>query len=93
MSWRLSPEAPHARRPRRCRPQPLVRRDVELHTLYAERDGYHALLFANQTGMPYQVAATAWQHALTCSRFNPRIFDAIRDFRTAYTDKAPELVP
>jgi hypothetical protein len=64
-----------------------------LHTLFAEHNGYHTLLLANETQMPSAVAATAWQHALTCPTFNDRVFDAIRDFRATYTDKGPELVP
>ena len=59
----------------------------------AQNGGRHALVFQNQTGMPYQVAATAWQHLLGCPRFTPAVFGAIRDFRTSYTDTAPEKIP
>lgn len=67
----------------------------ELESLFSEQDGQWApgqllLLFPNPTGMPYAVAATAWGHVLGCSTFNPRIFDALRDFRIAYTDRGPE---
>ncbi len=55
--------------------------------------GYHMLLFQNNTNMPYAVAATSWTRLLGCKTFNPRIFDAIRAFRTEYVDKAPEQVP
>ena len=51
------------------------------------------LLFQNNTNMPYAVAATSWTRLLGCKTFNPRIFDAIRAFRTEYVDKAPEQVP
>lgn len=72
----------------------LPRREIsQLQTLFGEQTGYHALLFANQTHMPYQLAATAWQHYLGCPRFSPKVFDAIRTFRKAYTDKAPERIP
>jgi len=72
----------------------LPKRQInQLHALFNERDGYHALLFENQTQMPYPVAATAWRQALTCPRFTPVVFDAIRAFRATYTDKGPELVP
>jgi hypothetical protein len=65
----------------------------QLQTLANEQGGYHVLLFENQTDMPFEVAASAWQHYLGCSKFTPRVFDAIRNFRKAYTDKAPEKIP
>lgn len=74
----------------------LPQQDVrQLESLFNEQDGSWApgqllLLFPNETNMPYQVAATAWGHVLGCKTFNPRIFDALRDFRLAYTNKAPE---
>ncbi len=51
------------------------------------------LLFQNTTGMPYQVAATAWGQLLGCPQMNPKVFDAIRTFRERYLDKGPEVVP
>jgi hypothetical protein len=51
------------------------------------------LLFQNNTNMPYAVAATAWTHLLGCPAMNDKVFDAVRAFRAAYTDKAPELIP
>jgi hypothetical protein len=42
--------------------------------------------------MPYAVAATAWTHILGCKSFTPKVFDAIRAFRTKYTLKGPELI-
>ncbi len=56
-------------------------------------EGYHVLVFENNTGMKPAVAATAWTQSLTCPTMNPRVFDAIRTFRTEYTDKGPELIP
>ena len=41
-------------------------------------------------GMPYEVAATAWDHLLGCDRYNPKVLDAIRAFRDAYRGKGPE---
>ena len=49
-----------------------------------------ALLFQNPTGMPYDVAATAWGHMIGCKTWNPGVIDALRAFRLAYTFKAPE---
>ncbi len=70
---------------------------AQLETLVNEKnhgvEGYHLLLFANQTRMPYEVAATAWRQSLTCERMNPRVWDALRAFRDRFTDKGPELIP
>jgi Protein of unknown function (DUF3105) len=55
--------------------------------------GYHALLFENNTNMPAQFAAAAWTKSITCPTLTPQALDAMRDFRKAYTDKAPEFVP
>ena len=67
---------------------------AQLEALLAEQqDGYHMLLFQNATGMPYEVAATAWTHSLTCKTMNDKVFDAIRTFRARYIDKGPERVP
>jgi cytolysin (calcineurin-like family phosphatase) len=66
----------------------------QLEALLAEeQDGYHMLLFQNETGMKAQVAATAWTHSLTCPEMNDKVFDAIRTFRARYIDKGPERVP
>jgi len=58
-----------------------------------EQDGYHMLLFQNDTGMKAKIAATAWTHSLTCPEMNDKVFDAIRTFRARYIDKGPERVP
>jgi hypothetical protein len=54
---------------------------------------HHMLLFPNNTGMDYEVAATAWTHRLGCPHFNDRVPQALRRFRDAYRDRAPEQVP
>jgi hypothetical protein len=67
---------------------------AQLETLYnQESGGYHMLLFQNTTNMPFQVAAAAWGHYVGCPAMNDKVFDAIRDFRTAYINKGPETVP
>jgi hypothetical protein len=72
-------------------------RTDQLETLFNEKvngtEGYHTVLFENNTRMTYAVAATAWDHLLGCRTFNDGIFDAIRAFREAYVDKGPEFVP
>jgi hypothetical protein len=69
----------------------------QLNTLFNEKnkgvEGYHMLLFQNNTKMPYAVAATAWTHLLGCRTMNDQVFDAIRAFRDRFTDKGPELIP
>jgi hypothetical protein len=69
----------------------------ELEALWNETvmgaPGYKQLLFQNNTGMPYAVAASAWGQVIGCPSFNPKIFDALRDFRNAYLDKGPEQLP
>lgn len=67
----------------------------QLEALFNETDGQWGpgqllLLFQNATGMPYDVAATAWGHVLGCKTFNPGVFDALRDFRVKYTNQGPE---
>jgi Protein of unknown function (DUF3105) len=55
--------------------------------------GYHQLLFENNTGMPFQVAASSWQHYLGCPKWNENVIDAIRAYREQYVDKGPEFIP
>jgi hypothetical protein len=67
---------------------------AQLETLYNEMDGgYHLLVYENGTGMPFAVAATAWDQQLGCPTMNPQVFDAIRAFRDEHIDKGPEKVP
>ena len=63
-----------------------------LHALF-EEDETHMTLTPNETNMPYEVAATAWDHSLGCPRMNDRVYDAIRAFKFRYRDKGPENVP
>jgi Protein of unknown function (DUF3105) len=56
-------------------------------------DGYHTLVFQNNTNMPARFAAVAWTRSLTCNRLGDPQLSAMRKFREAYTDKAPEFVP
>jgi len=61
--------------------------------LQEQNEGYHLLLYENTTGMKPAIAATAWTHSLSCPSMNDKVFDAIRTFRSRYTDKGPETVP
>ena len=58
-----------------------------------DEDPAHMLLFPNNTRMEPEVAATAWGHLLACPRYNDRVPDAIRAFKTTYRDRGPEFVP
>jgi hypothetical protein len=55
--------------------------------------GYHVLMFENNTDMPAQFAATAWTKSMTCPTLSTAALGALREFRTAYTDKGPEFIP
>ncbi len=54
-------------------------------------EGYHVLVFQNTTKMTAAVAATAWTQSLTCPTMNDGVYDAVRAFRTEYTNNGPEL--
>jgi hypothetical protein len=55
----------------------------QLKTLVNE-DPRHVILTANQTDMPFAIAATARDHYLGCQQVNGATFDALRNFRTVY---------
>jgi hypothetical protein len=55
--------------------------------------GYHDLLFENNTNMPAEFAATAWTKSITCPTLSTQAIGAMREFRQAFTDKAPEFIP
>ncbi len=66
---------------------------TQLEGFVAENEGYHMVMFQNQTKMPYAIGATAWTHLLGCKEMNPQVWDALRTFRDRYIDKGPEKVP
>jgi hypothetical protein len=55
--------------------------------------GYHVLMFRNNTKMPSQFALVAWTKSLTCDKLDSKSEDVMRQFRSAFTDKGPELIP
>ncbi len=63
---------------------------AQLKTFVAENGPYHMVLFQNQTGMKPQVAVTAWDHALSCPKPGPKMWDALRTFRDTHLDQGPE---
>lgn len=64
----------------------------DLKALFDELQ-YHVILTPNETGMPFEVAATAWTKLLGCRQMNTRVFDAIRAFHAEFVDRGPEFVP
>ena len=56
-------------------------------------NGYHSVLMQNNSNMPFQVAAVAWRHYMGCRAFSPKSIEALRTFREALIDKAPEKIP
>jgi hypothetical protein len=64
----------------------------QLQALFDE-DPYHMILAPNNTDMPYEVAATAWNQVIGCPEMNDGVFDAFRAFREQYRDQGPEFVP
>jgi hypothetical protein len=70
---------------------------AKMEALWAEDfnggNGYHQLLFRNQTDMPFKFAATAWTNSIGCEELSDEAIDAFRAFRTKYVDKGPEIVP
>ena len=69
---------------------------------FFDEDTYQMLLTPNTTGMPYQVAATAWNRdpaplgtgrLMGCPRYSDKVFDALRAFREENRSNGPEPVP
>jgi hypothetical protein len=54
-----------------------------------DEDFRDMVVFQNEK-MQWEVAATAWGHSLGCRAYNDEVLDAIRAFRDAYRDQAPE---
>lgn len=69
----------------------------QLTSLYNESvkgsEGYHSLLFENQTSMTPTIVATAWGRSLACDTVNDQVWDALRAFRRDRVDKGPEFIP
>jgi hypothetical protein len=75
--------------------QPVVKQLEQLFNENVKGSGgaYHSVLMRNNSKMPFQVAAVAWQHYMACRQFTPKSIGALRTFRTALIDKGPETVP
>ncbi|PTL59079.1 DUF3105 domain-containing protein [Paraconexibacter algicola] len=70
---------------------------TKLRSLYLEDfqggNGYHQMLFQNNTDMPFKYAAVAWTNYIGCQTLTDETIDAFRAFRAKYVDKGPELIP
>ncbi len=78
------------------RPRTAARTVAQLETVVSEdlefgRPGYLTTLLENTTKMEPAVVALAWTQMLSCAKATPGIFDAIRTFRTEFTDRGPEV--
>lgn len=69
---------------------------------YYDEDPYQIVLVPDETGMTYDVAATAWNRdpqpngtgrLLGCRRFNDGVFTAIEAFKDEHRSRGPEPVP
>ncbi len=74
---------------------------ANLKALFDE-DPYQMVLVPNETNMPYQVAATAWNRdpeplgtgrLLGCDTYNEKVLDAIRAFKDEHRSNGPEAIP
>lgn len=79
-------------------PKLPLRQQRRLRTLFNEPvaggpERYHLLMFRNQSGMKYAVAAVAWTRSVVCKTVNDKTFDALRTFRDQFVDQGPEQVP
>jgi Protein of unknown function (DUF3105) len=54
---------------------------------------YHVLMFQNNTKMTQQFALVAWTKSLTCNTLDVKSKAVMRQFRKAFTDKGPEIIP
>jgi Protein of unknown function (DUF3105) len=66
-------------------------RQLEVKGVFDENP--EGMVLIPSTGMPYQVAATAWRNGLGCDRYTPEVLDAIRAFRDEFRGKGPEKIP
>jgi hypothetical protein len=78
----------HGRIEVQYRPELPERDQLKLKGVIDE-DFRDMVMFQNTT-MPWQVAAVAWDHYLGCKRYNDKVLDGVRAFRDKYRDNGPE---
>jgi Protein of unknown function (DUF3105) len=69
---------------------------------YYDEDQYQMILVPDETGMKYQVAATAWNRdpapngtgrLLGCPKYDDEVFTALEAFKDEHRSRGPEPVP
>lgn len=74
---------------------------ADLKALYDE-DTFQMLLTPDETGSPYEVAATAWNRdpvpngtgrLMGCEEYSPAVFEALRAFKDEHRSNGPEAIP
>jgi hypothetical protein len=61
---------------------------------FVAAEDHHMLLVEDPTGMPCDVAITAWAHGMRCERFRgDATLAALAAFRDTYRDQGPETIP
>jgi len=56
-------------------------------------DSYHLILHPTTTNMPYAIAATSWDHSLTCPTMNDNVYAALRLYKLNWIDQGREQIP
>jgi Protein of unknown function (DUF3105) len=68
---------------------PLTTRERALLDGFYERDRSGLILTPDRTRMAGDVAATAWRRVLACPRIDPRVVDALAEFRDRFRWRGP----
>ena len=69
---------------------PLTARERALLEGFYDGDRDGLILTPDQTRMDDVVAATAWRRVLACPRIDPRVADALAEFRDRFRGRGPE---
>lgn len=74
-------------------PEKVTKQELgSLKKLYDD-DPFHLILHPSTTEMPYAIAATSWDHSLTCPKMNNDVFAALRLFKLNWIDQGREQIP
>lgn len=82
--------------------KPSLREEARANLKAFFDDDSYQMLLVPRRGMPYDVAATAWNRdpapagtgrLLGCPKYSDKVFDALRAFREAHRSNGPEPIP
>jgi hypothetical protein len=82
--------------------KPSLPEDARANLKALYDDDTYQMLIVPRGDMPYQVAASAWNREpepngtgrlMGCSRYNEKVFDALRTFRDEHRSNGPEPIP